>query len=382
MFQSLFVYSFLGLILFLLGRVSYLKEINSIQTNQKVSFFSMDILLALFIFAFVSGIRWNVGVDHLTYLKHYLSVQNGSYTYIEKEIGFELITDFFANSGIHFSYYFGFFAFLQLFFIYYPLRHYRYLYPFLGIIILFGPEYLSWMNGMRQMLSATIFVFSIQFIKNRQLLKFLLTLLLASFFHKSSIALVIFYFIPQGDYFKNRTLTFLLVILSLILGNMNFWIESINNLSFIFSFLGYDWYSDNIGFLVENSQKSSLGPRRLSLILIALIIIWFSNKLKKKYQKTLFINYYNLAILGFLLYNVLANLHYGIIRPITYLTIFMIPSTAFLMDYLRRNFTKLYPICIITMIIVLSYLPLSIIADQGKGKEDYSNFKFFWDNNN
>lgn len=380
MVQSFFVYGLLGLMLFLLGRISYLREKQSIQLRRKTSFWSWEIFIALFLFAFVSGVRWNVGVDHLTYLNHYLRVQNGLNPYLNKEIGFEFITNLFAQSGLHFSFYFGFFAFLQLFFIYYAFKDHRYLYPFLGIIILFGPEYLNWMNGMRQMLSATIFVFSIQFIQNRQFLKYALTILFASLFHTSALGLIIFYFIPQRDYFKSRILTLFLVVFSLILGSMNFWIDSLNQFSQLFNLLGYDWYSENINVLIENNQVSNIGPRRLSLMLIPLLIIWFSPKLKVTYKNTFFLTYYNLALFGFLFYNIVANLNHGLIRPTTYLTIFIIPTTAYLLDYLRTNIHKMYPIYLITLLIVLSYLPLSIFADEGKGKVDYSNYKFYWDN--
>lgn len=380
MVQSFFVYGLLGLMLFLLGRISYLLEKQAIRLHRKNSFWSWEIFIALFLFAFVSGVRWNVGVDHLTYLNHYLRMQNGLNPYLDKEIGFEFITNLFAQSGLHFSFYFGFFAFLQLFFIYYAFKDHRYLYPFLGIIILFGPEYLNWMNGMRQMLSATIFVFSIQFIQNRQFLKYVLTILFASLFHTSALGLIIFYFIPQRDYFKSRILTLLLVVFSLILGSMDFWIDSLNQFSQLFNLLGYDWYSENINVLIENNQVSNIGPRRLSLMLIPILIIWFSPKLKVTYQNTFFLTYYNLALFGFLLYNIVANLNHGLIRPTTYLTIFIIPATAYLLDYLRRNITKMYPIYLITFLIALSYLPLSFFADEGKGKADYSNYKFYWDN--
>src|SRR5690554_4193783 len=96
-----------------------------------------------------------------------------------------------ARNNVHFSIYFGFLAFLQLFFIYRAFKDQRYLYPFLGIVILFGPEFLSWMNGIRQMLAATMFVFAIQFIQKRQLWKYVGTIVLASLFHTSAIVLLV-----------------------------------------------------------------------------------------------------------------------------------------------------------------------------------------------
>lgn len=380
MVQSFIVYGLFGILMFILGQVASLREKENLAKNKVSQFFTPEVVLMLLVFSFISGVRWNVGVDHLTYLDNYLSVQNGGFSRFEKEIGFEFITNLFAKSGIHFSVYFGFLAFIQLFFILRTFKDQRYLYPFLVIIIIFGTEYLSWMNGIRQMLAATMFVFSIQFIQKRQLFKYIVTIFIASLFHKTALILLIFYIIPQKDYFKNRTFTFLLVIISLILGSMKFWIENLTQLSYLLSFMGYEWYSDNIKILTENEEIRNIGPRRLSMMLAPIIIIWFSPKLKNAFKNTYFLAYYNFTIIGFLLYNIFANLNHGFIRPITYLTIFIVPASAFLLVYLSRNIEKKRLIFIISLLIILSYLPLSIVADSGKGKSDYSNYKFYWDN--
>lgn len=336
--------------------------------------------MALLAFSFVSGIRWNVGVDHLSYLNNYLSLQNGGHFLFDKEIGFEYITRLFAESGLHFSYYFGFLAFLQIFFIYYAFKDHRYLYPFLGIIILFGPEYLNWMNGIRQMLAATMFVYSIQFIQKRQLWKYVATIILASLLHTSAIVLLIFYIIPQKDYFKNKVFTLLLIILSLYLGMNNTWIGNLNNLGTYLDFLGYEKISNRLDFLIEEEQIRVFGPRRIVLILITLITIWFQPKLKVYFKNTYFLTYYNLMILGFLLFNLLGNTHHIFIRPLAYLIIFSIPTTAYLLVYLRKNIKyNLMTFCF-AIILTLSYLPLTLVADFGKNKMDFSNYKFYWDN--
>lgn len=378
MFQSFFVYITFGLILFVLGRLSEIRQKQNKLKNNTTPFWVWDVVLAFLVFAVISGIRWNVGVDHQTYLANFLNIQRGGHSLFDKEIGFELLTSLIAKSGIHFSYYFGLLAFLQMFFIYRAFKDQRYLYPFLGIIIIFGPEYLSWMNGIRQMLVATVFVFSIQFIQKRQLLKYAITILLASLMHKSALILLVFYFIPQKDYFKNRILVFSLVGASLVLGSMNFWIDNLKEVSSLLSFLGYDWYSENIVGLIEDEEIRNIGPRRLSMILISLAAIWYSPKLKKRFENTYFLTYYNIAIIGFLLYNLLANTHHGFLRPITYLTIFSIPTTAYLLVYLKSHFAKISLAFFMVLIIALSYLPMSIIADYGKGKQDYSNYKFYW----
>src|SRR5690554_284365 len=378
MLQSFFVYITLGLILYSLGYLAHIRQKNNLLLNKKTPFWTWEVALALLAFAFVAGVRWNVGVDHQSYLANYLNYQVGGEGIFDKEIGFDYITQLMARNNVHFSIYFGFLAFLQLFFIYRAFKDQRYLYPFLGIVILFGPEFLSWMNGIRQMLAATMFVFAIQFIQKRQLWKYVGTIVLASLFHTSAIVLLVFYFIPQKDYFKHRNLTIGLVIASFLLGNMSFWVEYLTQFSYLLSYIGYDWYSENIELLIDNEEIRNIGPRRLSMILTPLLVIWYSPKLKSTFKNTSFLTYYNIGIFGFLLYNVFANMNHGFIRPITYLIIFIVPITAYLLVYLRRHISKMYVMFIITLLIALSYTPLSIIADYGKGKQDFSNYEFYW----
>lgn len=378
MLQSFFVYSLFGLFMFLFGIYSYKRQLFNIRLKVSNSFWVWDIILALLLFAFISGIRWNVGVDHQHYLANYLSLQNGGYSIFVKEYGFELITKFMAESGIHFSVYFGFLAFMQLFFIFRAFKDERYLYPFLGVIIIFGPEYLSWMNGIRQMLAGTIFVWSIQFIQKRQFLKYIITIIIASLMHTSALILLIIYFIPHKDYFRSRILTFILIALSIFLGINNFWINNLNSLGGALEFLGYDNIAIRLDGLIEDDQVRLFGPRRLVLILITLLTCYYSPKLKKYFRNTYFLTYYNLMILGFLLFNLLGNTHHIFIRPLTYLIIFSIPTTAYLLVYLKRNLKRNKMIFAFTFALTIIYLPLSIIADNGKGEKDYTNYKFYW----
>lgn len=379
MLQSFFVYTVLGLFLCILGYFASLRQKNNNAINKITSFWSWEVIFALIIFSFISGVRWNVGVDHLSYLKNYLILQNGGHFLFDKEIGFEFVTRFFVELGLHFSFYFGFFAFLQLFFVYYAFKDHRYLYPFLGIIILFGPEYLSWMNGIRQMLAATMFVYSIQFIQKKQLWKYIATITVASLFHTSAIVLLVLYVIPQKDYFKNRIFTISLAVLSLYFGVNNYWTSNLNHLGTYMDLLGYEKISNRLDFLIEEEQVRAFGPRRIVLILITLITIWFQPKLKHFFKNSYFLTYYNLMILGFILFNLLGNTHHIFIRPLAYLIIFSVPTTAYLLMYLKQNLKYNLIIFCFTTILTISYLPLTLIADFGKNKLDFSNYKFYWD---
>ncbi|MDD4210295.1 MAG: EpsG family protein [Bacteroidales bacterium] len=268
MLQSFFVYSITALLLFIFGSVAAKRERINNSIGKPTSFWTWEVVFSLLIFALISGIRWQVGVDHQNYLNNFRSLQQFGYFADPMEKGFEYITSIFTTLDIHFVFYFAFWAFLQLFFVYYAVRNERYLLPFLGIVILLGPHYLSWMNGIRQMLVATIFVFSIQLITKRKLLPYLITILLASTIHKSAILLLIFYFIPKLDYFKNRYINIGLLIATLIIGFTPAFMNAISFFENILAFIGYDRYAARFDIMLEYEREMNLGPRRLSILFL------------------------------------------------------------------------------------------------------------------
>ena len=152
MFLSFFVYTFTALGLFLLARIVSLRESYLIQARgQTLQFCTLEIMLSICLFAFIAGARYETGVDHLSYLQEYLNLQTTGDTRRETfESGFLFVSKLFAQSGVHFFFYFAFWAALQIGFVYYALRNNKYLLPFVGLCIMLGPYYLSWMNGIRQ----------------------------------------------------------------------------------------------------------------------------------------------------------------------------------------------------------------------------------------
>src|SRR5690606_223459 len=176
--------------------------------------------------------------------------------------------------------------------------------------------------------------------------------------------------------------TISLFVITLYLGTNNSWISILNNLGSALDFLGYDNISMRLEELIQETQIRTFGPRRFSLIIITLITCWFQPLLKGYFKDTYFVTYYNLMIIGFLLFNLLGNTHHIFIRPLTYLSIFSIPTTAFLIVYLHKSIRKYFPILFIILILTLSFLPLSIIVDNGKGNDDFTNYKFYWYHDN
>lgn len=383
MIQSFIVYGLFAFLLWKLGKIAATREqIYFAAGKEKVPFWTWEIWFALLLFAIISGIRWQVGVDHLNYLEGYERVQKGltfnKYGYSE-EPGFELITKIFAFFDVHFTFYFGFWAFIQLSFIYYAVKHERYLLPFIGILIIWGPHYLSWMNGIRQMVAACMFVFAVKYIKDRKLLPYVITILLAATIHRSAIVLLIFYFIPQKDYFRNRILNMGLLVATVFIGMNPAWLQSVEFVEQLLAFIGYERYSEQLDLMVEYRREMNFGPRRLSVLALYGLNIWFAPRLKEFFSETNYLIYFNFMFVGALLYNLFANTSHIFLRPVSYFTIFSILTTAYLLYYLKPEKKNIVTLRFaIVFIVAISYLTFSIFSESISSGIDYTNYKFFF----
>jgi hypothetical protein len=381
--RSFIVYGLFAFLLWKLGKISAKREeIYYARGKQNVPFWTWEITFALLLFAIISGIRWQVGVDYFTYLDGYNDLlTSGSFRATRVEYGFEFISNIIASLNLHYSIYFGFWAFIQLFFIYNAAKNERYLLPFIGILIIWGPHYLSWMNGIRQMVAACMFVYSIQFIKDRKLIPYVITILFAATIHRSAVILLVFYFMPRKDFFKNRYLNIGLMIATLFIGMNPAWIQALDFVEKLLSFIGYEYYSENLDILVEKKVEVSIGPRRVSILLMNLIVVWYKPVIKNVFKNTNYILYFNLSFLGILLYNLFANSGHIFLRPVSYFTIFYILVLSYLLYYLKPN--KDYKISIrfiIVFFVAVSYMVFSILAGAVSPENDFNNYKFFFFN--
>lgn len=368
MIQSVFVYSIAGLLLFFFENL--LKKTDHVRIIGYVGL--------IITFSLLAALRWNVGVDHLSYLENYRHFQRtGSYLF-EKELAFQFITQLLATNGFHFSIYFGLWGALQIGFFFYGLRRTPQLLPFLAVCVLLGPEFLNWMNGIRQTFAAIIFISGVHFILRRELFNYIIVIAIAYLFHTSVLILVLLYFLPFSRILNNRVLMLLFVLLSLIIGENYTWIKMFDQLGNGLEILGYGNINQNLESLIDEIQLRSFGPRRILLIInMVILIIYFPIfHLEKNSDYPYLSTYFKLGLIGFLLFNMLGNTHHIFIRPLIYFNLFLVPMNAYLMYYLKSK--RKFAMLTFYLILVLSYLPLTLIAENG-AENNYSHYQFYWD---
>lgn len=306
------------------------------------SFFRFEVLFPLVLFAIVFGMRYDVGVDHLGYL----------YGYLEKiDVGKgEPLFQFLSKTGwylnLHYTVYFGIIAFIQVFFFFYAFKNERYLFPLLVFLLFTNNEWTFWMNGIRQALAMCVWVFSIKYIENKKLWKYIIWCVIAALFHRSAIILVVFYPILKNgkDYFKNIPLQLLLLTCAFLIQSVfsNIFIRLEPLINSYASIIGGGAYS-SYGF--ERIQESFVEPEGTGLaylfrLLLNVVVIFYSKRLKLFYNNKRFTIIYFFFIVGIIIQNIFPVGLIAITRPFRYLYIFQTIMYAFFLYYLYK--TKLF----------------------------------------
>ena len=386
MFLSFFVYTFTALGLFLLARNVSLRESYLIQARgQTLQFCTLEIMLSICLFAFIAGARYETGVDHLTYLREYLNLQTTGVTGRETfESGFLFISKFFAQSGVHFFFYFAFWAALQIGFVYYALRNNKYLLPFVGLCIMLGPYYLSWMNGIRQCVAACAFIYAVEFIEKKKFWHYIIFILLLSFIHRSAIILLPIYFlfyVKWDNLLHRRKTNIIILICCVILGSTPSWLHFVNSLENVLYLLGYEGYADRLEMMTtENLRTMAWGPSRLSIFLSEVLIIWFYPALKDYFKGDRKVEmYFFLFLIGDCLYNLFANTSHIFLRPIEYFTLFRLPLTAYLLYYFYKKKKLFLFFALIVLACSNAYISVYKAIARPTELSDCSLYKFFWD---
>ena len=384
MIQSIIVYTLLlGIMIFFFYLASYKKQtINySNNTNQTISFKSYQIFIPMLLFSIVFGMRYDVGTDHLSYLEAYIwNIDVG-----KNEFLFQLITNLSNYFNLHYVIYFSILAFIQVYFFYFALKKEIYLFPLLTLFIFTNGDIMFWMNGIRQAIAMCIWVYSLNFIVDRKPLKYILFCIIAFLFHRSAIILFIFYpiLVNGRDYFKSIPLQLILLALAFVIKEVFF--DIIMNFSsaidFYISLLGADMYerSYNIDNLLESfREQTGTGLAYIWRIVMNVIIILYSLKLKKFYNSKWFNIIYFLFFLGLLTSYMFPDGAISFTRPFRYFYIFQSIMLAYFVYYLYKN--KSLNNRILMIITIVSFLGIFYLSQITSDENSHYWYQFFFQN--
>ncbi|MDL2227874.1 EpsG family protein [Bacteroidales bacterium OttesenSCG-928-K03] len=370
MIQSILIYTLLlGVMMLFFYSASY---------NNK-SFKSYQILIPLLLFSIVFGMRYDVGVDYISYLEAYLWKEDFS----KNEFLFSLITNLSNYLNLHFVIYFSILAFIQVFFFFYAFKKEVYLFPLLIFFLFTNGEIMSWMNIIRQSLAMCIWIYSIKYIEQKALWRYLFLGLIAYFFHRSAIILFIFYPLLRNgrDYFKNIPLQLILLASALIIKELFFSLimNFIDFIDFYLSLLGTDMYerSYNIDGLLESFTTSSgTGLAYIWKLVINVVIILFSVKLKKYYNSRWFNIVYFFFFMGLITFYIFPEGAISFTRPFRYFYIFQSIMLAYFIYYLSKSNSLNNRILMI--VIIISFLGIFYLNQITSDENSHLWYQFFF----
>ena len=141
------------------------------------------------------------------------------------------------------------------------------------------------LTGYRQVLSVAIVLFGFRFIKERKLLPFIGVLLIASFFHRTSLIFLLLYVLAN----KKMTPLYLIGLLAVLAGMIVFRQQVF---TVVKVFMGYEEYVGNYGFKQQTFA--------LLLGALTIVAVWRYPYIIKKHPSAL--QYYNGLILAWLMF--------------------------------------------------------------------------------
>lgn len=188
--------------LFLVGAI----DIFSKNERKKHILFVFSIVLLI---AFL-GLRGFIGWDWWAYYPSYNNLPGG-FTY---EIGYELWTNFFHKIGLSYHHFIFINTVFDILLIAYIFKKYS-KYPLFSLFLFLSIQGLSFeVDLLRNAKSILLFIISIQFIKSRQIIPYMILNIIGATFHISSILYLPMYFILNRNYSKK------IILPIIILGNI------------------------------------------------------------------------------------------------------------------------------------------------------------------
>lgn len=369
MLQSIIVYGFLIISMFLLGS----SRMNFSRREKYNHLWKSHVVLSLLIFTLISALRYDVGVDYLFYLDNYQSLSDSFDIYDNGtfELGYNFIQKQFYNLGLHSSVLFGFLAFLQIVLIYYTFKKEQFLYGCISFVLITSGAFFTLMNEIRQSLVVCLFIYAVQFANKEGFIRYFLIAVLGYMFHTSALIFVPLYILLllDRDYFKSVRLQLLIFGLVFAMGESSFIFDILRERNDLFNqIIAKDNYIDIYQRIGVWEKEYVKGIRFYLNVFIYVLLIVCSGKVKVYFKSENIIKYYNLFFVGSLAYLLTYN-NTLFQRPFRYFMLFEIVIGGYTLFYFWKR----------KKILAFIYIFVSVLYFTAYVYSDHHTFyKFFW----
>lgn len=333
------------------------------------------VVVALIIYSIIFGLRYGVGVDFFGYLEIYekCRITDGQTLLYGKTFapGFLFIMKTLALNNFHYGWFFGVVAFLQIFLVFLSVKKDRYIYPFLVITFMLGGSWLSYANGLRQILAVCCFMVSLRFAGEKKIIWHYIFICLAILMHNSAWILIIFYPLLwfKGEWFSNLKLQFILLGISLVIMQFDAIWGIMQYIDYGAELLGYERYLDVTEKL--QSKELGIGLGFFIMLMINIICIYFSNDVKHFFNSRFLVYIYNFYFIGVLIAYAFLTSH--IIQRVNYYFYgLQLIFAAYTLFYLSKENKKFF-------YLLLSLYFLTFVAILYRAEFNTAMYLFNWE---
>lgn len=257
------------------------------------------ILFFLFIiFWLVAGLRYETGVDWLGYTKFYTKI--GSLTRIlggeiailknsEFEIGYTLLNVIFKVFTDNVQLLFLIIAFFTNVMLFSSLKHFSG-HLFVSLMIYFCTMYFVLdMDAIRQCIALNLFLYSLNFIIEKKILKYFIIILFASLFHRTALLLLPMYFFLNRE-FKNSTILIIVVVVLTISLFQIHWLRFF--IVHLIDILHSGSFAVKLASSLNHGYSRNFGIGFIGNLLILILCLAKRKKLKENMFFNVFLNMY------------------------------------------------------------------------------------------
>ncbi|WP_421716482.1 EpsG family protein [Arcobacter arenosus] len=332
-------------------------EHNNLYTNKFNSNFTWNwkILVILLSFALFIGFRdlhipGDNSLDFKEYLKFYdYILRTGKIPdyLIEREMGYSYLVGVFALNGIPARVFFVLYTVLLWIFFFKGTYKFQFLLPLILFFVI-TDGLLFWSeNAIRQAMALMIFFYSLQYIIDRKILKYLLILVIASLFHESVLLMFPLYFLNSLRF--NTKIIFSLYILSIFTYQYNFFIADILNETISSLNIKFGLFSSYVSREILTTASKEVVASGVGIIVAILTNLYILYRSKSVLEEYPLFNIYYILFAIFIISN---NIFFGsdlIGRTLVYFKIALIVVLPLSIYFSRNRFEKWIGISIMSL---------------------------------
>lgn len=320
MIQSIIVYTGAAVFMALLGwHVNRREQRQLAAGGAELPLYSWEIVTAVLFYIALSSVRWLTTWDFSMYYNYYVSMQSlGDFSRENFEPGFDFISSMMAQAGLHYAFFFGFWATIHILLLAYALRHRKVLLPWISLCLFLGPYYIWWMSTIRQAILECLLVVMIELIIRRKFWIYCAVAIAAMLIHKMAVLLIPLYFVPLIPIkTAKRWMPYALLAACVLLGSFPQWIKwCFDQVGQLFSLVGYGHYYRLFNTDVTYAFRDMIGPARLFPLLTGIIIIWYYPEIKRMFASDRGLSaLYRFSLLGLGYLNLMGNTTQYLSRP-------------------------------------------------------------------